>query len=185
MKRSYRQQISSGQLTDTTEIERLFGRQGLDDFIDLGRGVEDAQETLDASVLAIETESRDLLTSIDANIALLTEGQLPDATTATDTNSQQQTATLESETAMVAAETTATQMATAEMESATAAQYATIVETLDPAVGRIRDSIRDVAGCSRRTHSIRFDNTCCSGGADTDRVIGFYRGSGVVTPATQ
>ena len=38
--------------------------------------MEDAQETFDASVLAIETESRDLLTSIDANIALLTGGQL-------------------------------------------------------------------------------------------------------------
>ena len=137
----YREQIESGQLTDLNEIERLFGRQGLDDFIDLGRGVEDAQERFDAAVLAVETESRDLLTSIDANIALLTGGQLTDATTATDTNTQQQTATLESETAMLAAETTAmvgettaTQMATAEMESATAAQYATVVETLDPAV---------------------------------------------------
>ena len=38
--------------------------------------MEDAQETFDASVLAIETESRDLLTSIDANIELLTGGQL-------------------------------------------------------------------------------------------------------------
>ena len=137
----YRQQIESGELTDTNLIERLFGRQGLDDFIDLTRGTEDAQETLDAAVLAVETESRDLLTSIDANIALLTGGQLTDATTATLTNTQQQTATLESQTAMLAAETTAmaaettaTQMATAEMESATAAQYATVVETLDPAV---------------------------------------------------
>ena len=151
----YRQQIESGELTDTNLIERLFGRQGLDDFIDLTRGTEDAQETLDAAVLAVETESRDLLTSINANIALLTEGQLPDATTATLINTQQQTATLESQTAMMAAETTAmvgettaTQMATAEMESATAAQYATIVETLDPAVvafGTASETLRAAA----------------------------------------
>ena len=115
----YRQQIESGQLTDLNEIERLFGRQGLDDFIDLGRGVEDAQETFDASVLAIETESRDLLTSINANIALLTEGR-----EAGDTNEQADTALamLQQEAAVSAVETAVltSAAATIQSESATA-----------------------------------------------------------------
>ena len=67
----YRNQIESGELTDERLIERLFGRQGLDDFIGLGRGTEDAATQLQRGLLDVETESRDLLMSINTNLAML------------------------------------------------------------------------------------------------------------------
>ena len=64
----YRQQLEGGQLTDDNLIEQLFGRQGLDDFIDLTRGTEDAQETLDQAILDVNQDAVDRLTEIDTKL---------------------------------------------------------------------------------------------------------------------
>ena len=73
----YRQQIESGELTDDTLIERLFGREGLDNFLGLERGTEDAATQLQQGILdANEAAGLTLvdilgtLGSIDENLSL-------------------------------------------------------------------------------------------------------------------
>ena len=47
----YRAQLESGELTDQRLIERLFGRQGLEDFLSFTQGTEDAETRLESRLL--------------------------------------------------------------------------------------------------------------------------------------
>ena len=46
----YRQQLAGGELTDENLIQRLFGTQGLDDFISRDRGIIDANTRLETAI---------------------------------------------------------------------------------------------------------------------------------------
>ena len=52
----YRQQLESGELTDTNLIEQLFGREGLQEFTQFGRGVEDADTSLAQGIIDASTD---------------------------------------------------------------------------------------------------------------------------------
>ena len=79
----YRSQLESGELTDQNLIERLFGRQGLGDFIDLTRGTEDAESALEQGILDANQEAvREL---IDINTSLGNIGESLQSLSLTDT----------------------------------------------------------------------------------------------------
>ena len=68
----YRQQIEGGQLTDQNLIEELFGRQGLDDFIGLERGVEDAETRLAQGLIDTTATYTDRITENTLAVEMLT-----------------------------------------------------------------------------------------------------------------
>ena len=71
----YRQQLESGELTDQNLIKQLFGREGLGDFTSFERGTADAATKMQLDILDVNTASRDLLTSIDTSLKMLTQGE--------------------------------------------------------------------------------------------------------------
>ena len=91
----YRQQLEGGDLTDTNLIERLFGRQGLDDFTSSQRDIEDAEQRR-------TQRETDIIAEAEAQAVALTEALQPLIT--------QNTATAETQATTVAteAETVAT-----------------------------------------------------------------------------
>ena len=67
----YRQQFEGGELTDENLIQRLFGTQGLDDFIDRDRGVEDAETRLtNALTTATDVYDTKITENTDALVVL-------------------------------------------------------------------------------------------------------------------
>ena len=74
----YRQQIESGELTDTNLIERLFGRRGLDDFISNRRDVEDLEQRTAERTADINAEAEATATALQEVLTpLLNEQSAP------------------------------------------------------------------------------------------------------------
>ena len=69
----YRQQLESGELTDTNLIERLFGREGLAEFTQFGRGVSDAESALEQGILDANQEAVGELIDINTKLGNIDE----------------------------------------------------------------------------------------------------------------
>ena len=84
----YREQLLAGDLTDDNLIEQLFGRRGLDDFLGLERGVEDADTRLEQGILDTAETYNDTLIDNTLAVNALTSALLTPQAVNLDTYSQ-------------------------------------------------------------------------------------------------
>lgn len=122
----YRQELESGALTDENLIQRLFGRRGLNEFIEQQRATEDLTQDTAAREADIHAQAAAQATAIEAALAPLI------AQNAT-------TATLEATTATTNATTATTESATAVANASNAELFGTGIETLGAVIPKIED----------------------------------------------
>ena len=97
----YRQELESGGLTDENFIERIFGRRGLDEFIEQQRATEDLTQDTAAREVEIQAQAAAQATAIETALASLIEQNATTAQTeATTAETNAATATTESATAI-------------------------------------------------------------------------------------
>ena len=122
----YRQELESGALTDENFIERVFGRRGLDEFIEQQRATEDLTEDTAAREVEIQAQATAQATAIETALAPLL------AQNAT-------TAETEATTAMTNATTATTEAATAIANASNAEMFGQGIAALSQTIPKLED----------------------------------------------